>query len=138
MFKDTPMSAKEIANENWVASITPNAGSIPASQQAITWMLTKSSKSKAGSASVLTQMINWTVSSNLCTFAGFPVHSGSISTVPITATAAKTKCDNMPVLRAGDIGNCTCMFTNPSSGATTAASCKFEISAAGQLAAKGS
>jgi hypothetical protein len=132
------MSAKDIANENWVALITPNSGSIPASQQAISWILTKSSKSKAGGGSVLTRTINWTVSPNLCTFSGFPVHSGSTVTVPIMASAAKTKCDNMPVLRTGDKGNCTCTFTNPSSGATMMASCGFEISTAGQVVSKGS
>ena len=131
------MSEKEIANENWKVLITPKAGSIPASQQVITWILTKSPKGKAGGGAVLTQKINWMVSPMLCTLPGFPQHTGSTSVVPIMPTAAKTKCDKMPVMRKGDKGSCMCMFINPSNAATMNAACDFEIVDAGQTSIKG-
>lgn len=131
------MSAKEIANENWKVLITPKSGSIPGSQQAITWILMKAPKEKVDKGAILTQQISWVVSPNVCSFPGFPVHTGSIGVVPIMATAAKTKCGKMPVMRAGDKGSCSCMFSNPSSGATTSAMCDFEIIYAGQATIKG-
>ncbi len=132
------MSKKEIANENWKVLITPKAGSIPASQQAISWVLNKSPKGKAKNGSILIQNINWMVNPMLCSLPGFPQHSGSTTVAPITATAVKTKCDQMPVLRKGDKGSCMCLFTNPQNGATVNATCDFKIIDAGQMEVKGS
>ena len=131
------MSAKEIANENWKVLITPKSGSIPGSQQAITWILMKAPKERVEQGAILTQQISWVVSPNICSFPGFPVHTGSIGVVPIMATATKTKCGKMPVMRTGDKGSCSCMFTNPSNGATMSAMCDFEIIYAGQATIKG-
>ncbi len=131
------MSGKEIANENWVLQITPKAGSSPGSQQAITWILIKAPKEKVGGGAILTQHINWMVSPNLCSFPGFPMHTGSTAVVPIMATAAKTTCGKKPVMRKGDKGSCNCMFINPQNGATMSAMCDFEIADAGQAKIKG-
>ena len=132
------LSQKEIANENWKVLITPKSGSIPAGQQSINWMLSKSPKAKVGNGAVLIQQINWMVSPMLCTLPGFPQHSGSTAIVPIVTTAVKTKCDKMPVLRKGDKGSCMCLFVNPQNGASMNASCDFEIIDAGQMGVKGS
>lgn len=124
------MSAKEIVIQSgYVVSATPQGAGIPVSP-AFQYVPVPSPMMKAGNQSVLVQML--TVIGAGCSSPGGKCTGSGV----INATAAKTKSNNMPVLRQGDKGVCNGVATLPNGSASPTA-CQLEITFAGQVLMKG-
>lgn len=119
----------EIANENRVISITPLGGWTPASP---VYTEIPALFAKLSGAKILLDQITWTITG--CVLPTYShVSGGSLN--PILSTATKVKCDGKFVLRKNDSGVCQGTFSK--SGSTVTCSCNFQITDAGQSAAKG-
>jgi hypothetical protein len=124
------VSAELATSDAFAVTKTPQGSWVPGTPS---WTKIESSKSKAGGHKLLLQTLTWTMSG--CTLPAYTFVSGGGS---IAATASKMKAENMPPCRKGDFGMCSGMFTLTASPFTPMpCSCRFEITDAGQVKAKG-
>ena len=97
------------------------------------WTKIESSKTKAGGHKLLLQTLAWAMSG--CSLPGYTFTAGAGS---IAATATKCPGEHMPPCRKGDSGMCSGGFVlNVTPFTPLPCSCRFEITDAGQVKAKG-
>lgn len=117
--------SKEVANEDFTMAITKTN----AEPGTPTYVIVKAGKASASGKKILVQTITWTMAG--CILSGGTFISGL---GVMLATAMKTKCDSLAVMRKDDTGLCAGSFQVGSS--VTACSCTFKIDNAGQTKAK--
>lgn len=132
-----------IANTNLTLKVTPIAPPPPAdvwtpgdpnNPADMTLVTQEASAAKAEGAKILINGISWTVTPGACSLSG-GTHLSGASVVPIAPSATNVRCDNILVLREGDVGTCAGVFTVGS--LTVPCSCIFSIDDAGQSTVKG-
>lgn len=124
------MPAKEFAIENsFIITITQMGAGVPAPASGHNYIKITSSKAKANNEALLLQTLSW-ITVGCTAPAGNCTGGGSMN-----ATATKCKSESKFVMRKGDFG--TCNGTAQIPFGTTPATCKFEITDAGQNKVKG-
>lgn len=124
------MSAELATSDAFTVTKTPQGPWVPGTPN---WIKVESSKTKAGGHKLLLQTLGWTMSG--CTFPAYTFVAGGGS---IAATATKCLGEHMPPCRKGDADTCHGSFVmNVSPFTPMACSCRFEITDAGQVKAKG-
>lgn len=123
---------KEIANEDFVVTITPDGTWTPGTPR---FSPVFAMNAKANDKKIVIKKIEW-IMLGCSNPQGSLISGGSqISLDPIAATAQKVKCDGKQVVRVEDAGSCK--GTQSTSGSNITCTCQFEISNAGQDKVKG-
>jgi hypothetical protein len=127
------MAEKSIANENYTLGITnlsPGVSVFGVPNETRILAL----KSKVDEKKILLSAIQYSFTAGSpCVL---PMHTFISGIGSIQATAIKTKCDGLPVMREGDSGSCSGSFTNNNSGLPVSCSCTLRIANAGQTKVK--